>query len=161
MDVNHRTNSHPNTKCRKAVRLLRSHRARPWSYAGANLRYSSRQRKNNHRGDSEVIRAVSSVQCVCVVGGGGCGSSSCCFRSLCQTAATWSLGARATQNLGSVTPHLAKLQKQDYHLTESKSRASNKKKDYSQASRSNVICLTGFPKYLVSDTLFFLPISLF
>lgn len=46
---------------------------------------------------------------------------------------------------------------------ESKSRASNNnnKKVYSQASRPIVICLTGIPNYLVSDILFFLPISLF
>lgn len=53
--------SHPSMKGRKTVRLLRSFRTGLWSKAAANMCYSSRLRKNDHKGDSEIVRAASSL----------------------------------------------------------------------------------------------------
>ena len=47
-------------KRRKTVRLIRSYRTGPESHWAVNMRYSSRQRKNDPKGDSEIFSTASS-----------------------------------------------------------------------------------------------------
>lgn len=74
--------------------------------------YSSRQRKNDHKGDSEIIRLPPQFLRVWRVA----------LDSTSQKAATRSLGGEfpPPPELWECNPYLAKLQRQDHHPSESR-----------------------------------------
>lgn len=154
MSVNHRPDQPPQHRRKEGCQTSQTlYRTGLWSYVAAHMCCSSRERKKDaHKGDSEITGAASSVSRVG-------GLLLLIQQARQQPSGAWRVGPLIIWDCDPPpAPVIAAEVRPPHWVWKAKDRT---QKDYSQASRSNIIYLMRFWNYLGSDTLFFLPISPF